>query len=89
MTSLDFVYIDSLHQLYNDVIQSAQSIKDPLLVLEGLIMKPQAKKIKEIMQGFVQATLYEFNSNSIYKRLIFKMGLKEEELALVYLIQAN
>ena len=89
MTSLDFVYIDSLHQLYNDVIQSAQSIKDQLLVLEGLIMKPQAKKIKEIMQGFVQATLYEFNSNSIYKRLIFKMGLKEEELALVYLIQAN
>ena len=41
------------------------------------------------MQGFVQVILDEFNSNSISKRLIFKMGLKEEEPVLVYLIWAN
>ena len=41
------------------------------------------------MQGFIQATLDEFNLNSICKRSIFKMGLKEEELALVYFIRAN
>ena len=71
------------------MIQSAQSIKDSLLILEGPITRARAKKIKEAMQGFVQATLEEFNSNSICKRQMFKMGLKEEEPALVYLIRAN
>ena len=52
-------------------------------------MKAQAKKIKEAIQGFVQATLDEFNSYSICKRPIFKMGLKEEGSALVYLIRSN
>ncbi|KAK9232756.1 hypothetical protein WN943_023004 [Citrus x changshan-huyou] len=73
-------------QVEPDVIQSAQSIKDPLLVPKGPIMRARAKKIKEVMQGFVQVTLDEFNSNSICKRPIFKMDLKEEEPALVYLI---
>ena len=41
-------------------------------------MRARAKKIKEAMQGFVQATLDEFNSYSICKRPILKMGLKEE-----------
>ena len=49
-------------------------------------MRGRAKKIKEIMQGFAQATLDEFKSISICKRPIFKMGLKEEEPALVYFI---
>ena len=61
-------------------------LKDLLFVLERPITRARAKKIKEAMQGFVQAALDEFNSISICKRLIFKMGLKEEELALVYLI---
>ena len=58
------------------MIQSAQSIKDPLLVLKELITRARAKKIEEAMQGFVQATLDKFNSNLICKRPIFKMGLK-------------
>ncbi|KAH9780563.1 hypothetical protein KPL71_008129 [Citrus sinensis] len=66
----------------NDVIQSALSIKDPFLVPEGPITRAQAKKINEAMKGLVQATLDKFNSNSIHKRSIFKMGLKEEEPAL-------
>lgn len=37
----------------NDVIQGAQSIKDPLLVLEGSIKRARAKKINKAMQGFV------------------------------------
>ena len=73
----------------NDVIQSAQSIKDPLLVPEGPITRARAKKIKEAMQGFIQATLDDFNSSSICKSPIFKMGLNEEEPALVHLIRAN
>ena len=49
-------------------------------------MTARAKKIKKAIQGFVQATLDEFNSILIFKRLIFKMALKKEEPALVYFI---
>ena len=55
-----------------------------MLIPEGPITRAWAKKIKEAMWGFVQA-----NSILICKRPIFKMGLKEEEPTLVYLIQAN
>ena len=71
------------------MIQSAQSIKDLLFVLKGPIRRAPAKKINEAIQGFVQATLDEFNSTSISRKQIFKMGLKDEVLALVYLIRAN
>ena len=37
-------------------------------------------KIPNTYEGFIQATLDEFNSNSICKRPILKMGLKEEEV---------
>ena len=41
----------------NDVIRSAQSFKDLLLVPKGAITTARAKKIKKAMQGFIQATL--------------------------------
>ena len=86
-----YKYIDTHNQSLKDfdVIQSAQSIKHLLLILKGSITRAWTKKIKEAMQRFVQATLDESNTNSICKRPMFKMDLKEEEPALIYLIQAN
>ncbi|KAH9734745.1 hypothetical protein KPL71_017486 [Citrus sinensis] len=74
-----------LETLLGDQAQPSSAVTTSL----GPITRARAKKIKEAMQGFVQATLEEFNSNSICKRQMFKMGLKEEEPALVYLIRAN
>jgi hypothetical protein len=46
------------------------------------------KKIKEAMQGLVQSTWAEF-ANLSSKTPTFKMGLKEEELALIHVIQVT
>ncbi|KAK9222201.1 hypothetical protein WN944_010633 [Citrus x changshan-huyou] len=64
-------------------------IYDGVIDVSGPIRRAPAKKINEAIQGFVQATLDEFNSTSISRKQIFKMGLKDEVLALVYLIRAN
>jgi hypothetical protein len=46
------------------------------------------KKIKEAMQELVQSTWAKF-ANLSSKAPTFKMGLKEEELALIHVIQAT
>lgn len=62
------------------------SLKDPLQVLDGPITRSRAKKIKEAMQGLVQSTWEEF-ANLSSKTPTFKMGLKEEEPALIHVIE--
>jgi hypothetical protein len=52
----------------------------------GPITRSRAKKIKEAMQGLVQSTWEDFTNLSI-KTPTFKMGLKEEEPALIHVIE--
>ena len=62
--------------------------KDPLVVPDGPITRSRAKKIKEAMAGLVQSTWAEL-AYSPSKTSTFKMGFKEEELALIHVIQAK
>ena len=62
--------------------------KDPLVVPDGPITRSRAKKIKEAMVGLVQSTWDEL-AYSPSKASTFKMGFKEEEPALIHMIQAK
>ena len=62
--------------------------KDPLVVSDGPITRSRAKKIKEAMAGLVQSTWAEL-AYSPSKALTFKMGFKEEEPALIHVIQVK
>jgi hypothetical protein len=64
------------------------NLKDPLQVPDGPIRRSKVKKIKEAMQGLVQSTWAKF-ANLSSKAPTFKMGLKEEEPALIHVIQAT
>jgi hypothetical protein len=66
----------------NDGNQSGPSLKDPLQVPDGPIIRSRAKKIKEAMQGLVQSTWDE-----VSKIPTIKVGLKEREPILILLIQ--
>jgi hypothetical protein len=92
----DAFYIQSLqviwtvpHIMTSDSVghHGRLNLKDPLQIPNGPITKSRAKKIKETMQGLVQSTWAEF-ANLSSKTPTFKMGLKEEELALIHVIQA-
>jgi hypothetical protein len=72
----------------NDGPHGKPNLKDPLQVPDGPITRSGAKKIKEAMQGLVQSTWAEF-TNLSSKTPTFKMGLKEEEPALIHVIQAT
>jgi len=72
----------------NDGPHGKPNLKDPLQVPDGPITRSRAKKIKEAMQGLVQSTWAEF-TNLSSKTPTFKMGLKEEEPALIHVIQAT
>uniref|UniRef100_A0A2N9I0D3 Integrase catalytic domain-containing protein n=1 Tax=Fagus sylvatica TaxID=28930 RepID=A0A2N9I0D3_FAGSY len=67
----------------NDGNQGEPSLKDPLQVPNGPITRSRAKKIKKAMQGLVQSTWDEAS-----KSPTIKVGLKEGEPILIYLIQA-
>ena len=62
--------------------QGGPSLKDPLQLLDGSIIRSRAKKIKEAMQGLVQSTWDEAR-----KSPTLKVGLKEGEPILIHLIQ--
>ena len=62
--------------------------KDPLIVLDGSITRSSAKTIKEAMTGVVQSTWAEL-AHSPSKASTFKTGFKEEEQALIHVIQAK
>ena len=62
--------------------------RDPLHVPDGPITRARAKKIKEAMQGFVQASMAEFSKDSSNSTLS-KIGIKEVETCPVYLLQAR
>ena len=62
--------------------------KDPLVVPDGPITQSRAKKIKEAMAGLVQSTQAEL-AHSPSKASTFKIGFKEEEPALIHVIQAK
>ena len=62
--------------------------KDPLVVLDGPITRSRVEKIKEVMARLVQSTWAEL-AYSPSKTSTFKMGFKEEELALIHVIQAK
>jgi hypothetical protein len=64
------------------------NLKDPLQVPDGPITRSRAKKIKEVMQGLVQSTWAKF-ANLSSKTLTFNIGLKEDEPALMHVIQAT
>jgi hypothetical protein len=72
----------------NDGHHGRPNLKDPLQVPDGPITRSKAKKIKEAMQGLVQSTWAKF-ANLLSKTPTFKMGLKEEEPALIHVIQAT
>jgi hypothetical protein len=76
------------HQAHNDGHHGKKNLKDPLNVQDGPITRSRVKKIKEAMQGLVQSTWAEF-ANLSSKTPTFKMGLKEEELALIHVIQVT
>ena len=63
-------------------------VKDHLLVLDGLITRLRAKKIKEVMARLVQST-WDNLAHSPSKTLTFKIGFKEEEPTLIHVIQAK
>jgi hypothetical protein len=67
----------------NDGNQGGPSLKDPLQVPDEPITRSRAKKIKEAMQELVQCTWDEAS-----KSPTLKVGLKEGEPILIYLIQA-
>jgi len=54
-----------------------------LQVPDGPITGSRAKKIKEAMKGLVQSTWAKF-ANLLSKTPTFKMGLKEDEPALIH-----
>ena len=62
--------------------------KDPLIVPNGPITRSRAKKIKEAMVGLMQSTWAEL-AYSLSKASTFKMGFKEEEPALIHVIQVK
>ena len=66
----------------NDGNQGGPTLKDPLQVPDGPITRSRPKQIKEVMHGLVQSTWDEAS-----KSPTLKMGLKEEEPALIHLIQ--
>jgi hypothetical protein len=72
----------------NDGPHGRPNLKDPLQVPNGPITRSRAKKIKEAMQGLVQSTWAEF-ANLSSKTPTFNMGLKQEEPALIHVIQAT
>jgi len=72
----------------NDEHHRGLGLKDPLQVPDGLITRSRAKKIKGAMERLVQSTWAEF-TNLSSKTPTFKMGLKEEEPALIHVIQAT
>jgi hypothetical protein len=72
----------------NDEHHGGPSLKDPLQVSDGPITWSRAKKIKKAMRGLVQSTWTKF-ANLSSKTPTFKMGLKEEEPALIHVIQAT
>ena len=57
-------------------------------VSDGPITRSRAKKIKEAMAGLVHSTWVEL-AYSPSKASTFKMGFKEEEPALIHVIQAK
>ena len=59
-----------------------------MIVPDGPITRSRAKKIKEAMVGLVQSTWTEL-AYSPSKASTFKMGFKEEEPALIHVIQAK
>ena len=62
--------------------------KDPLVVPNGPITQSRAKKIKEAMAGLVKSTWTE-HAHSPSKASTCKMGFKEEDPALIHVIQAK
>ena len=62
--------------------------KDPLVVPDGPITRSRTKKIKEAMAGLVHSNWAELAYSSS-KVSTFKMGFKEEEPALIHVIQAK
>ena len=72
----------------NDESYAVPIDKDPLVVPDGPITRSRAKKIKEEMAGLVQSTWAKL-ANSPSKASTFKMGFKEEEPALIHVIQAK
>ena len=72
----------------NDKSYAVPIEKDPLVVPDGPITRSRAKKIKEAMAGLVKSTWAEL-AYSHSKASTFKMGFKEEEPALIHVIQAK
>ena len=62
--------------------------KDHLVVPDGPITRSRAKKIKEAIVGLVQSTWAKL-AYSPSKASTFKMGFREEEPALIHVIQAK
>ena len=62
--------------------------KDPLIVPNGPITRSRAKKIKEAMAGLMQSTWAEL-AYSPSKASTFNTDFKEEEPALIHVIQAK
>jgi hypothetical protein len=78
----------NLFERENDGHHGRLNLKDLLQVLDESITRLRAKKIKEAIQGLVQSTWAEF-ANLSSKTSTFKLGLKEEEPALIHVIQAT
>jgi hypothetical protein len=72
----------------NDGPHGRPNLKDPLQVSDGPVTRSKAKKIKEAMQGLMQSAWVEF-ANLSSKTPTFNMGLKEDEPALMHVIQAT
>ena len=84
----DFSRSNPSEERENDESYAGPIDKDPLVVSDGPITGSRAKKIKEVMVGLVQSTWVELAYSSS-KASTFKMGFKEEEPALIHLIQAK
>jgi hypothetical protein len=76
-----------MFEIDNDGHHGKSNLKDLLQVSDKPITRLRVKKIKEAMQGLVQSTWAKF-ANLSSKTPTFKMGLKEEELALIHVIKA-
>ena len=75
----------------NDGIQDAQvdqGVQDPLHVPDGPITRSRAKKIKEAMNVLVLQTLTEALHGPSGSSTLLKIGLRDDEPALIHLIQA-
>jgi len=64
------------------------NLKDTLQVPDRATTRSRTKNIKEAMQGLVKSTWAKF-ANLSSKTPTFNMGLKEEEQALIHMIQAT